>query len=101
MKGEEDPNIIQVGLPVLNQKDKKRYETVEEAIKGLFIAVMRIRFCSSVCCFGVLRVDISIVAAGHWQKLKVHECKVYMRKHGMRLTGNKETLIQRIREHIE
>ncbi|KAK7381890.1 hypothetical protein VNO80_00439 [Phaseolus coccineus] len=38
---------------------------------------------------------------GLLKKLKVDECKLYLRKNGLRLTGNKDTLIQRIREHFE
>ncbi|KAK9281375.1 hypothetical protein L1049_004275 [Liquidambar formosana] len=35
------------------------------------------------------------------EKLKVDQCKVYLRKNGLRLTGNKDTLIQRIKDHQE
>ncbi|KAJ1401094.1 Zinc finger, CCCH-type [Sesbania bispinosa] len=38
---------------------------------------------------------------GQLEKLKVDECKLYLRKNGLRLTGNKDTLIQRIKEHLE
>ncbi|KAK8465001.1 hypothetical protein PHAVU_010G125800 [Phaseolus vulgaris] len=38
---------------------------------------------------------------GLLKKLKVDECKLYLRKNGLRLTGNKDTLIQRIKEHFE
>jgi hypothetical protein len=41
------------------------------------------------------------VADGQLEKLKVDQCKVYLRKNGLRLTGNKDTLIQRIKEHRE
>lgn len=41
------------------------------------------------------------VAAGQIEKLKVDQCKVYLRKNGLRLSGNKGTLIQRIKEHQE
>ncbi|XP_030461206.2 LOW QUALITY PROTEIN: zinc finger CCCH domain-containing protein 62 [Syzygium oleosum] len=44
---------------------------------------------------------LSLVHAGQLEKLKVEQCKAYLRKNGLRLTGNKETLIQRIKEHIE
>jgi hypothetical protein len=40
-------------------------------------------------------------AAGLLEKLKVDECKIYLKKNGLRLTGNKDTLIQRIKEHQE
>ncbi|KAJ7951474.1 Zinc finger CCCH domain-containing protein 62-like [Quillaja saponaria] len=42
-----------------------------------------------------------IIEAGQLEKLKVDQCKVYMRKDGLRLTGNKDTLLQRIKEHLE
>jgi len=42
-----------------------------------------------------------LVAAGQLEKLKLDQCKVYLRKNGLRLTGNKDTLIQRIKEHLE
>uniref|UniRef100_A0A7N0UC34 SAP domain-containing protein n=1 Tax=Kalanchoe fedtschenkoi TaxID=63787 RepID=A0A7N0UC34_KALFE len=41
-----------------------------------------------------------LIRGGKLEKLKIEQCKVYLRKYGMRLTGNKETLIQRINEHI-
>ncbi|GMN36782.1 hypothetical protein TIFTF001_006296 [Ficus carica] len=42
-----------------------------------------------------------MVTAGQIEKLKVDQCKVYLRKNGLRLSGNKGTLIQRIKEHQE
>lgn len=42
-----------------------------------------------------------IIKAGLLEKLKVDECKMYLKKNGLRLTGNKDTLIQRIKEHQE
>ncbi|KAG5538004.1 hypothetical protein RHGRI_025183 [Rhododendron griersonianum] len=41
-----------------------------------------------------------IIEVGQVEKLKVEQCKVYLRKHGLRLTGNKDTLIGRIKEHL-
>ncbi|KAF5201148.1 Zinc finger ccch domain-containing protein [Thalictrum thalictroides] len=41
-----------------------------------------------------------MLTAGHLEKLKIDQCKVYLRKHGLRLTGNKDVLIERIREHL-
>ncbi|KAM0857833.1 hypothetical protein ACQ4PT_048203 [Festuca glaucescens] len=35
------------------------------------------------------------------EKLKVYECKAYLRMHKLRLSGKKEDLLNRIREHIE
>lgn len=42
-----------------------------------------------------------LVADKQIEKLKVEQCKLYLRKNGLRLTGNKDTLIQRIKEHLE
>ncbi|KAF8023713.1 hypothetical protein BT93_F1027 [Corymbia citriodora subsp. variegata] len=47
------------------------------------------------------RTVLSLIHAGQLEKLKVEQCKAYLRKNGLRLTGNKETLIQRIKEHKE
>ncbi|KAK4780975.1 hypothetical protein SAY87_017081 [Trapa incisa] len=44
---------------------------------------------------------LKIIQDGEIEKLKVDQCKVYLRKNGLRLTGNKATLIQRIKEHLE
>ncbi|XP_047072530.1 zinc finger CCCH domain-containing protein 62-like [Lolium rigidum] len=38
---------------------------------------------------------------GQLKKLKVYECKAYLRMHKLRLSGKKEDLLNRIREHIE
>ncbi|KAJ8441151.1 hypothetical protein Cgig2_006980 [Carnegiea gigantea] len=42
-----------------------------------------------------------LIDAGQVEKLKVEQCKVYLRKHGLRLTGKKDILIQRIKEHVK
>ncbi|XP_061980758.1 zinc finger CCCH domain-containing protein 62-like [Populus nigra] len=42
-----------------------------------------------------------IIQAGKLEGLKVEQCKVYLRKNKLRLTGKKDTLIQRIKEHQE
>ncbi|XWS16133.1 hypothetical protein CRYUN_Cryun34aG0059300 [Craigia yunnanensis] len=42
-----------------------------------------------------------IIKAGKLEKLKVDECKVYLRKNGLRLSGKKDMLIRRIKEHLE
>lgn len=44
---------------------------------------------------------LQCLADGKLEKLKVDECKVYLRKNGLRLGGNKDILIQRIKEHLE
>lgn len=43
----------------------------------------------------------SIIKAGQLDKLKLDQCKIYLRKHALRLTGNKDTLIRRIKEHLD
>ncbi|KAL3366355.1 hypothetical protein AABB24_011166 [Solanum stoloniferum] len=68
---EEEKDLDEI-VPELDEKDKKSYETVQKIIK-----------------------------AGQIEKLKVEQCKVYLRKHGLRLTGTKDTLIQRIKEHTD
>ncbi|KAK4719116.1 hypothetical protein R3W88_017454 [Solanum pinnatisectum] len=68
---EEEKDLDEIE-PELDEKDKKSYETVQKIIK-----------------------------AGQIEKLKVEQCKVYLRKHGLRLTGTKDTLIQRIKEHTD
>ncbi|XP_016485609.1 uncharacterized protein LOC107806010 [Nicotiana tabacum] len=59
-------------VPELDEKDQKSYETVQKIIK-----------------------------AGQIKKFKVEQCKIYLRKHGLRLTGSKDVLIQRIKEHTD
>ncbi|XP_050285197.1 zinc finger CCCH domain-containing protein 62-like [Quercus robur] len=72
MDCEGDSSEVEVVVPELDEKDKKSYEEVQK-----------------------------IIEAGQLEKLKVDQCKVYLRKNGLRLTGNKDTLIQRIKEHLE
>ncbi|GMI77884.1 hypothetical protein HRI_001457700 [Hibiscus trionum] len=43
----------------------------------------------------------NVIKDGKLEKLKVDECKVYLRKNGLRLSGKKDVLIQRIKEHLE
>uniref|UniRef100_A0A803LDI6 SAP domain-containing protein n=1 Tax=Chenopodium quinoa TaxID=63459 RepID=A0A803LDI6_CHEQI len=42
-----------------------------------------------------------VIDSGLVEKLKVEQCKVYLRNHGLRLSGKKDTLVQRIKEHSE
>ncbi|KAJ4767711.1 Zinc finger CCCH domain-containing protein 62 [Rhynchospora pubera] len=42
-----------------------------------------------------------LIKDGNLEKLKVDQCKVYLKKHGLRLTGKKDVLLSRIQEHIE
>ncbi|XP_026427212.1 zinc finger CCCH domain-containing protein 62-like isoform X2 [Papaver somniferum] len=58
-------------VPELNAKDARSIETIEK-----------------------------IIAGGQLEKLKVEQCKVYLRKNGLRLMGKKGVLIDRIKEHL-
>ncbi|KAF3792294.1 Zinc finger CCCH domain-containing protein 62 [Nymphaea thermarum] len=40
-------------------------------------------------------------AYGGVEMLKVDQCKIYLRKYGLRLTGKKDVLVGRIKEHLE
>ncbi|KAK6914657.1 E3 ligase, CCCH-type zinc finger [Dillenia turbinata] len=59
-------------LDLDNEKDQKCFQTVQKIIQD-----------------------------GNLENLKVEQCKVYLRKYGLRLMGNKDTLIGRIEEHLE
>uniref|UniRef100_A0A5B7BMS8 Putative zinc finger CCCH domain-containing protein 62 n=1 Tax=Davidia involucrata TaxID=16924 RepID=A0A5B7BMS8_DAVIN len=65
-----DPDVLEMVVPELDEKDQKSFEIVQK-----------------------------IIEVGQVEKLKVDQCKIYLRKHGLRLTGNKDTLIGRIKEH--
>ncbi|KAM1113492.1 hypothetical protein ACFX19_046925 [Malus domestica] len=62
----------EVVVPELDEKDRQSFENVQK-----------------------------IIEARQIEKLKVEQCKLYLRKNGLRLTGNKDTLILRIKEHLE
>ncbi|XAR49867.1 hypothetical protein NMG60_11004034 [Bertholletia excelsa] len=68
----EVSDMLEVAVPELDEEDKKSFEAVQK-----------------------------IIDAGQVEKLKVEQCKVYLRKHGLRLMGNKDTLIKRIKEHLD
>lgn len=67
-----DPHEVGVVAPELDEEDAKSFDKVQKIIED-----------------------------GQLEKLKVDQCKVYLRKNGLRLTGNKVTLLQRIKEHRE
>lgn len=67
----DDVDCIEIVEPVLDANDQKTYEIVQKTIE-----------------------------VGQVEKLKVEQCKLYLRKHGLRLTGKKDILIDRIKEHI-
>ncbi|XP_062087868.1 zinc finger CCCH domain-containing protein 62-like [Humulus lupulus] len=72
LPNEEDSNGSDIDPSELDQKDAKSLEEIQRKI-----------------------------GAGQLEKLKVDQCKVYLRNNGLRLTGNKSTLLQRIKEHLE
>ncbi|XP_062156567.1 zinc finger CCCH domain-containing protein 62-like isoform X2 [Alnus glutinosa] len=72
MGSKGDPHEVGVVAPELDEEDVKSFDKVQKIIED-----------------------------GQLEKLKVDQCKVYLRKNGLRLTGNKDTLIQRIKEHRE
>ncbi|KAL2933068.1 Zinc finger CCCH domain-containing protein 62 [Bienertia sinuspersici] len=75
MEGDDDDEVSdleEISEPILGVKDMKDVEEIQR-----------------------------IIDCGQVEKLKVDQCKVYLRKHGLRLTGKKDTLIQRIKEHLE
>ncbi|CAH1422874.1 unnamed protein product [Lactuca virosa] len=67
----DDVDCIEIVEPVFDANDQKTYEIVQKTIE-----------------------------VGQVEKLKVEQCKLYLRKHGLRLTGKKDILIDRIKEHI-
>lgn len=69
---DEALDVVDVDVPELGKEDQKFFETVQKKIE-----------------------------VGELEKLKVDQCKVYLRKYGLRLAGNKETLMQRIKEHLD
>ncbi|KAL1293517.1 hypothetical protein AAHE18_19G079200 [Arachis hypogaea] len=42
-----------------------------------------------------------LIKGGMLERLKVDECKLYLRKNCLRLSGNKDVLVQRIKEHLQ
>ncbi|RZS24262.1 hypothetical protein BHM03_00057314, partial [Ensete ventricosum] len=80
--GQNGSDCPAVEIPELDAKDRKCFEVVETLIKGQLDAIPFSFFFPM-------------------EKLKVDQCKVYLRKYGLRLTGKKDTLIRRIREHLE
>lgn len=73
--GETSDGVLEdpdVQTSALNNKDEKTYLEVEKLIKD-----------------------------GKLEKLKVDQCKLYLRKHGLRVTGRKSVLLERIQEHLE
>ncbi|ERN05548.1 hypothetical protein AMTR_s00007p00265400 [Amborella trichopoda] len=68
----DESEVQGMDIPALNEKDEKCFEQIEKIIKG-----------------------------GLLETLKVDHCKIYLRKYGLRLTGKKDILLDRIKEHLE
>ncbi|KAK8930975.1 Zinc finger CCCH domain-containing protein 62 [Platanthera zijinensis] len=71
LESESEIDAVESEIPKLDEKDEKSFEKVEDLIK----------------------------AGGDLGKLKVDQCKLYLRKYGLRLTGKKSVLVSRIQEH--
>ncbi|XP_076934891.1 uncharacterized protein LOC143601338 [Bidens hawaiensis] len=68
---EEEADCIETVAHEFDATDEKSFQIVQKMIEGCQV-----------------------------EKLKVEQCKLYLRKHGLRLTGKKDVLIQRIKEHV-
>lgn len=79
----------------LSEVDQKSFDCIHTLISGNPLIPHCLRH------FEIDRVRLTgcSFVGGKLEKLKVDQCKVYLRKHGLRLTGNKDTLIERIKEH--
>ncbi|KAI7728159.1 hypothetical protein M8C21_013175 [Ambrosia artemisiifolia] len=72
MELDEDADCIEApAAPTLDANEEKSFEILQNIIQG-----------------------------GQVEKLKVEQCKLYLRRHGLRLTGKKDILIHRIKEHL-
>lgn len=87
---------------VATENDQQGYDIVQKCIQGNACRVFVLCPESVLLMIGVIfGVFIFVDVAGQVDKLKVDQCKLYLRKHGLRLTGKKDVLIQRIKEHLE
>ncbi|KAI3671663.1 hypothetical protein L1987_87403 [Smallanthus sonchifolius] len=68
---DEDADCIETAAPEFDANEEKSFEIVQKMIEGCQV-----------------------------EKLKVDQCKLYLRRYGLRLTGKKDILIHRIKEHI-
>ncbi|KAL8241644.1 hypothetical protein R6Q59_011946 [Mikania micrantha] len=68
---DEDADCIEIAAPVFDANEERSFEIVQKIIEGCQV-----------------------------EKLKVEQCKLYLRRYGLRLTGKKDVLINRIKEHI-
>lgn len=62
---------MEIVMPVLDKKDEESFDLVRKMIED-----------------------------GQLEQLKVDQCRVYLRKNGLRLGGSKDTLLERIKEHL-
>ncbi|PKA64012.1 Zinc finger CCCH domain-containing protein 62 [Apostasia shenzhenica] len=111
---ETDKEEPEIEIPKLDEKDEKCFEKVEQLIKGRFGFLLEIDLRSfsrfyklnveSACVHWLCETDlipIDYEPGGLLEKLKIDQCKIYLRKYGLRLNGNKGVLLARIREHQE
>ncbi|MFS7950093.1 putative transcription regulator SAP family [Helianthus anomalus] len=71
MELDEEDDCTEITVPKLDANEEKSFEIVQKIIEDCQV-----------------------------EKLKVEQCKLYLRRHGLRLTGKKDILIERIKEHI-
>ncbi|KAL6585221.1 hypothetical protein OROMI_004510 [Orobanche minor] len=110
-KEDERPDVIEMVMPELDEEeeeeDQKSYETIQKIIEGYVVNHPPFAqddrggkwlFCKTECkdVYSVINIP-----GGQVERLKIEQCKIYLRKHGLRLSGNKETLTLRIKEHID
>ncbi|RYR40048.1 hypothetical protein Ahy_A09g045713 [Arachis hypogaea] len=79
-----NPEEIEITTPASNEVNFERVERLIKVLKD-FLDVL-------LLCW---------LAGGMLERLKVDECKLYLRKNCLRLSGNKDVLVQRIKEHLQ
>ncbi|KAI3694104.1 hypothetical protein L1987_77064 [Smallanthus sonchifolius] len=65
---DEDADCVETAAPKFDANEEKSFEIVQKMIEGCQV-----------------------------EKLKVDQCRLYLRRHGLRLTGKKDIRIQRIK----
>ncbi|CAL0302807.1 unnamed protein product [Lupinus luteus] len=100
---EEDPDFEETNekFSNLSLKNKEKLRVVENKGLGTETELEVLKMSSPSLDGENFEKVQKMIEGGTPEKLKVDECKLYLRNHGLRLTGNKETLIQRIKEHLE
>ncbi|OIW07600.1 hypothetical protein TanjilG_08331 [Lupinus angustifolius] len=100
---EEEPDFEETNdkFSNLSLKNKEKSRVVENKGLGTETELEVLKMSSPSLADENFEKVQKMIEGGTPEKLKVDECKLYLRNHGLRLTGNKETLIQRIKEHLE